>query len=648
MAMTRIFPAGIITIALALGASASAGVGDPQVRTDDPWYPGELAISTFDRLFATQAEAFERVTGRMPTTDEDKALASWLWRNTHYAHGEEGAEDLWGQGFTKGKDLRSREYWNGLFTHGFGLCGTTHSQWAAELDALFGHGRGRGVGVRGHNAFEVFLTGGHYGAGRWVLLDHDLSTVIFGSKGERLLGIAEIQKDLKRLIDTGYRPERQHGWPVCGLHPDDGGAYADYSVAEYLPGYAGAPPMVNLRRGETLRRYLQPGLEDGKRFVFWGRNYQAGGIPGPERSRTWVNQPDAFFGTKSGSGHKPGQARFGNAVFTYKPTFANGDYRDAVIDEGPDHVTFGFQSPYLIAATPPNNASWGIYDPGGTNGLVLRGRADCDVSISTDHGGRWADRGAFSDGLDLTDHVKGHRQYWLKLHAGAAALAGSDLTITTVCQANPATMPRLKAGGSRVTFLASNRAVSSAGPAWELAKHHIVEGGFGTPRVTLEPASPRGEPITAIFAAAHVNSSNPPDPMVRYQIEYSLDRGKSWQPLVRDWSIPRMGDEPGEFWSQSLCWGGIELEKTNATSARVRFRNDGGKAYARAEAHVVYRTAKGDATRVTLAWNDADGEHNADHAFEASDRLEHWELKTGRNPITNWVEMRVEPRGSPR
>ena len=126
---------------------------------------------------------YQRVTGRAVQTDEDKALASWLWRNTHYAHGEEGAEDLWGKGFTAGGDLRTREYWTGLFAHGFGLCGTTHSQWVAEMDALLGHNRGRGVGVAGHNSFEVFLTGGPYGKGKWALLDHDLSTVIFNADG---------------------------------------------------------------------------------------------------------------------------------------------------------------------------------------------------------------------------------------------------------------------------------------------------------------------------------------------------------------------------------------------------------------------------------------------------------------------------------
>src|SRR4051795_5985301 len=104
----------LLTAALGLGLVAvpasRAGVGDPQLRTDHPWYPGELACSTFERLFATQAEQYERATGLKVNSDEQKALASWFWRNTHYAHGEEGAENIWGNGFIKG-DLRTREYW---------------------------------------------------------------------------------------------------------------------------------------------------------------------------------------------------------------------------------------------------------------------------------------------------------------------------------------------------------------------------------------------------------------------------------------------------------------------------------------------------------------------------------------------------------
>src|SRR6476646_8368154 len=107
-------PAAALFLCCAVTA-ARADVGDPQVRTDHPWYPGELACSTFDRLAATEAALYERVVGVKPTTDEEKVLAAWLWRCTHYFHAEGGVEDLWGEGFTKGGDLRSREYWAGLF-----------------------------------------------------------------------------------------------------------------------------------------------------------------------------------------------------------------------------------------------------------------------------------------------------------------------------------------------------------------------------------------------------------------------------------------------------------------------------------------------------------------------------------------------------
>ena len=428
-----------------------------------------------------------------PVTDEQKALASWLWRNTHYYHGEDGMEDLWGKGFTKGGDVRTRDYWTGLFAHGFGLCGTTHSQWCAEMHALLGHNRGRAVGVAGHNSFEAFLKGGPYGEGKWVLFDHDISTVIYNPQGTALLSIAEIQRDWKNLAKRTTNLKKQHGWQICGLHPNDGGVYESYSTAEYFAGYSGAPPMVHLRRGETLRRYLQPGLDDGKSFVFWGRNYNTRGIPGPERAHSWVNQPENMYQSKNGTGYKPGQARYGNAKYVYKPDFASLDYREGVIEEDDGHLVFEFYTPYMIGATPPNTKPWGIYESGCRNGLILHGKAACPVAISTDQGKTWQDAGAFIDGMDLTDLVKGRRQYWLRLHAGAKALEKSGLTITTICQANAAILPRLKDNGATVLFQTSGQAVLSAGPNLPQAQAHVVEGKFGSPRVTLELKPPRGE-----------------------------------------------------------------------------------------------------------------------------------------------------------
>ncbi len=629
-------------VSLVWNSTVSAGIGDPQLGTDHPWYSGELDCSTFERLFAAQARIFERVTGHAPQSDQDRVLAAWMWRNLHYAHGEEGKEDLWGRGFQAG-DTTTRDYWTGLFAHGNGLCGTTHAQWTAELNALLGHGRSRTVGVVGHNSCEVFLQGGPYGAGRWALLDHDISTVVFDPQGERLLAIDEIRRDLVRLIDVRFQPQRQQGWPLGGLHADDPQAFAEFRVVEHLPGYAGPPPLIHLRRGETLRRYFQPGLEDGQTFVFWGRNYRTAGIPGPERSRTWVNQPERFYGSAEGSGYRPGQFRYANAVYTYRPGFRDGSYREAVIDEGDAYVVFEFQTPYIIAATPPDDSDWGIYQSGCRNGLVLRGQGSAAVSVSVDRGGTWRAAGQLDGQLDLTDLVKGHRQYWLRFAQPARDMAGAELEIVTVCQANAAVFPHLKANGSAVRYAATGQAVVSAGPTRALAERHVVDGAFDSNRVVLELQTPRGAPATRVYAVAHVASSNPPDPEVRYDIELSVDRGQAWQPVVADWRIVRQGVEPADFWSQSFCYGAADLSAAVTGPVQLRFRNNGGKRFLRAEAHLVYQPAQHDRCRVTFAWSDDLGsERSAEHVFDST-HSDPWTVPTGGNVRMRWVECEPVP-----
>ncbi len=636
--MRRILP-------LALLATLARGdVGDPQVRTDHPWYPGELAFSTFERLFATQAEAYERVTGEPVDTDERKALASWLWRSTHYFHGAEVGEHHWAAGAAPPQDLKRREwpreYWTGLFARGFGLCYTTHAEWGAEMEHLLGHGRARTTEHGVHTSFEVFLTGGAYGEGRWALLDHDISSVLFDEEGKRLVSLAEARAD-PRLERRDYLPERQRGWLPCGLFEGDAGSYESWSFAEVLPGYAGPPPMVRLRRGETLRRYPDPGLDDGRTFVFWGRNMNAKRIAGPERDRTWVNRPDEMRGSKTGTSASAGMARYGNAVYTYRPDFGNGDYREGVVAEGEDFVVLGFATPYLIAATPSADGPWGVTEPGCTNGLVLRGKAECAVALSVDGGRTWHDCGAFADGMDLTDRVKGRRQYLLRLGAGAKALEGAGISITTVCQASTSVVPRLKDEGSEVTFLASGHAVLSAGPALDHALAHVVDGAFGTPSVTLELKAPRGEQAAAVYAAAQVESGDPPDPEARYAIDCSTDGGRTWVPVVKDWTVPRLGEDPPAFWPWSLCFGSREMGGAGGP-VRVRFSSNVGKRIARAEAHLVYRTPSKDATKVTFDWGDRAGAHRESRVF-APGVPATWKLGTGQGVTTFWVEFEPVP-----
>jgi len=621
--------------------TALAGSADPQVMTDHPWYPGELSCSTFPRLFNTQARLYERVTGRKADTDEDKALASWYWRNLNYFHGEEGKCDVFGQGFTKADT--TREYWAGLFANGFALCGTTHAQWNAEMDALLGHGRSRSVGVAGHNSFEVFLTGGAYGAGRWALLDHDISTVIFSPDGKRLMGLDEIQPQAKAVSSPQFKPERQRGWRVSGLHDQDAaGVYTKYTTAEYLAGYAGPPPMVHLRAGETLRRYLNPGLEDGKTFVFWGRNAKSD-IPGPARDRTWVNQPEKMYGSTRGTGAGGQRARYANAVFTYQPRFADGTYKEAVVAEDEQRVAFGFRSPYLVACTPANDKPWGIYDAGGTNGLVITGKADVEVSISVDAGKTWQSAGKLAAGkpVDATDLVKGQFQYQIAFSPAAAAKADDSLTIRAVCQSNATTIPHLKDGTNTVTFEQSGRAIASVGPTLPVAQAHVVDGKFGSPSVTLEVAPPAGAKAVHVYAAAWQASGSPPDAKVKYQIEWSADGGKSWKPVVKDWQVVRQGVEPKDFWSQSFTWGDVALPEASGPM-RVRFKNNGGKQYRKAEVHLAYADPAPSPTTVTFAWREAGGATKTASktypagAFGKQDSS--WTFDAGKKVETQWVE----------
>src|SRR5213078_195170 len=105
-----------------------------------------------------------------------------------------------------------------------------------------------------------------------------------------------------------------------------------------------------------------------------------------------------------------------------------------------------------------------IYSPGGKSGLVVSGKALCEVKVSIDSGKTWIGSGTLNGSLDLTDSVKGQNQYLLRFEAGAAKLAGKEVSWRTICQANPSTFPRLHDGENKITFAASGLGLSGAGP----------------------------------------------------------------------------------------------------------------------------------------------------------------------------------------
>jgi hypothetical protein len=280
----------------------------------------------------------------------------------------------------------------------------------------------------------------------------------------------------------------------------------------------------------------------------------------------------------------------------------------------------------------------GCYQAGCRNGLVLQGKASCEVSVSVDAGHTWLATQKFVDGLDLTDLAKGRSQYWLRFSTSPKKLADSNLEIRTVCQANVAVLPRLNDNGTTISYEASGNSVLAMGPEMELAKTSIADGAFGETTVTLT-ATP-SEPVTGIYAAAHTASGSPPNPDTGYWIEYSLNAGKNWQPVVNDWFIPRRGDEPDDFWSQSFCYGSSAIKAKPRQPIHIRFRNDGGKRYLRAEAHLIQNTGKPDPVEVTYRWTDSEGDHQQSHVFDTSGR---WQLATAESVRTRWVDFEPVP-----
>lgn len=618
-----------------------AGVGDPQTKTDHPWYPGELSCSTFERLFKTQNDLYTRVTGRKTDNDEDKALAAWYWRNLNYTHCIMAGEDIDGGGWQGNGDKLVRDFWSGLFSCGFGLCFDTHHQFSGEIWHLFGPNRCRTTCVSGHTSFEVYLKGGAYGSGAWALLDHDISTVVFKPDGSRLVGLMDILAD-QSLVQKG---NRGRGWLPGGLYPDDPKAYCQVKNVGYQTGYAAVPPIVNLRAGETLRRYPFPGLEDGKTFAYWGINFNTKGVPGPERPRTWVNQPEKMFGAKREAPCIAGMARYGNAVYTYKPDFSGAGYKEAVVSEDDKQVTLEWYSPYVIAAMPPAESAtekWGVFKENCAGGLVIRGQLECLVEISTDQGANWKPAPAAVNGaMDLTDLAKGHRQYWLRFSAKARTLAKSGLSIVTVCQCAQSVVPHVKDGVNHVAYEASNQGFVSAGPNKDQTKPHIIAGEMNSPAVTLQLEAPRHARVTGVYASAHAACSAPPKP-ADYNIDYSIDTGATWQPLLHNYQVKQIPPEPKDWWSQAFMMGETNLNPV-ASPVQIRYSNTGNRTFMRVEAQLVYDVTNSSPLQVTYAWKESGAVKTASHVYPANTKQDSgWSFSAGTAPETFYVEYAAQ------
>ena len=110
--------------------------------------------------------------------------------------------------------------------------------------------------------------------GRWVLADFTTGLMVFDDDG-RPIGLKEIMAHTK-ANDRGWLDSSKRGGPYklnmspFGDHLD---GYTELHGNQLLYGYNAMPIVYSLRASESFTRYLDPGLEDGQSWMFWGRDY---------------------------------------------------------------------------------------------------------------------------------------------------------------------------------------------------------------------------------------------------------------------------------------------------------------------------------------------------------------------------------------
>ena len=204
-------------------------------------------------------------------------------------------------------------------------------------------------------------------------------------------------------------------------------------------------------------------------------------------------------------------------------------------------------------------------------------------------------------------------------------------------------MPRVQAGKNQVTYQAGGLAHVSVGPDMPQAKAKVVDGTIGgSGPVTLELKTPRGEKAVRLYAVQRQASGSPPKD-VAYNIDYSVDEGKTWKPVVKDFKIIHHEPEPKDWWSQSHAWGDVALEDVTGP-IRVRF-NPAGRQLQRVEAHLAYKVENTSPVKVTYAWKEGGQVKQAEHAYPAGKpgvEDSSWSFETGQDPQTFWIEYSAE------
>jgi hypothetical protein len=321
----------LVAAVVLLGSSpAGAGVGNPQIRTDHPLYPGELAYSTMDRFARSIIDSGDLGMG-LGNSERDVALRLWLWKITHTLH--DYTPKLWTplheycrtkfKTHTAEHPVRpdplmppalSDEDQDSLrwtFSFGYALCTTQHSNIGPQIhaigEALGKDWRSRWVEIPGDSNHEIYF------GGKWRAFDVNAGTLLFSSDSAQTAELLSYKDAFgpkggpnhPELLDNApkfngrYLPklvwadDNAQGIPklytwMRGVLQDPA-LYWDGDEVErkhpslrlmYHSAYSACPILYGLKKGETFTRWFD-GDDARKEMVlpksiWWGSNIRGG------------------------------------------------------------------------------------------------------------------------------------------------------------------------------------------------------------------------------------------------------------------------------------------------------------------------------------------------------------------------------------
>ena len=658
-------------------ATAMAGVGDPQIRTDHPLYPGELAYSTQERFARSIIDSGDWGLG-LGNSERDVALKLWLWKITHTLHDYTPATwtplhdynratfkthsvehsvrpDPAIESFSALDQDQDCLRWQ--FSYGYALCGTLHGVIEPQIEAigkaLGKDWRSRRVGIPGDNNHEIYF------GGKWHLFDVNAATLLWSSNDAKTAELLPFKDGFgpkggpKRpeLLDNApkfngtYLPKLVWGkidqtgkpgpysWmrgifetPEFYWDTDEIGQ-RNHGDLTYYFSYSACPVVYALKRGETFTRWFDGEQARAEmrlpRRIWWGSNIKGG--PGSQREfahylrdlpECCSDTDPLVFATDSQLNQKYcvrdlKVTAHGNGLYDWQPNLAADDWKDGAVSikgpvrngkgagltaDGPASVTFGFFSPYVIAAMPADDTDPG--KDGATSGAVIEAAAagQVPVEVSINNGLTFEPVGSLKGHharIDFSDAVKGRNQYQLRirLDRGQGLKSMRLRTVVTTCRAM---YPKLKSGKTTITYAADGLNGFEASPGFAskematrpesfVAQEDLEWDGYKQDgkiawRTDKEVAScvykvcaPKGRTLTSVSAAANITWPTPTREGSWGEVSVAASPEGPWQVIRK--IDPRADDsinknDLSSYW----VYGTANVAGQNLPTAYVRFR----------------------------------------------------------------------------